>query len=91
MSALSKSAAGRTRATPTPSSRSPSRRFTPSDGVFTSAPRDAISSSKATARSLEDADSMTETGSQDDLGSTSEVKAFDDEMLESTAARPAAF
>jgi hypothetical protein len=65
---------------------------TPSDGVYTSAPKDPTSSQGRVAAcdaqdsSLGGGDTG-EVGSED-LGSTNEVAAFDDSMLESTAARP---
>jgi hypothetical protein len=81
MSALSKSEAGDDVGGSAPP-------LTPSDGVYTSAPVDPSSSHmRAAPAALEEPVTATG-GSEDDLGSTSESKAFDDEMLESTAARP---
>ena len=58
---------------------------TPSDGVFTSAPRDPTSQGRMASAAEE---SSTNETFADDFGSTNEVAAFDDSMLESTAARP---
>ncbi|MGO8992357.1 MAG: hypothetical protein ACLQVI_03450, partial [Polyangiaceae bacterium] len=74
-----------------PYSASGSPALSPSDGVFTSAPRTepaSKGSAGSTARELAEADSMTDSGADDDFGSTNEVAAFDDSLLESTAARP---
>jgi hypothetical protein len=57
--------------------------LTPSDGVYTSAPTDPTSGHMRAAA----AEPNTATG-EEDLGSTNENAVFDDEMLESTAARP---
>jgi hypothetical protein len=58
--------------------------LTPSDGVYTSAPTDPMSGHMRAAA----AEPITATGDEDDFGSTNENAVFDDEMLESTAARP---
>ncbi len=74
MSALSKDEKDETRAA----------QLTPSDGVYTSAPTDPTSGHMRAAA----AEPNTATGAEDDFGSTNENAVFDDEMLESTAARP---
>ena len=95
MSALSQSAVEATTARRTSTRRELSAPLlTPSDGNPLAQRRrasaSATASSKSTARHLDDADSMTDAGSEEDFGNTSEVAAagFDEEMLESTAARP---
>jgi hypothetical protein len=56
-------------------------------GAFTNVPHEIGTITATTTRSMEDAGSMTDAG-MEDFGATNEAAAFDDEMLEQTAARP---
>jgi tetratricopeptide (TPR) repeat protein len=61
---------------------------TPSDGVYTSAPADPTSSQGHEVSHRPAFNETPTTDGSEDFGSTNEVPAFDDSMLESTAARP---
>jgi tetratricopeptide (TPR) repeat protein len=60
---------------------------TPDDGVVTSAPREG-GLAATTSRRIVDPESTNEAPGVDDFGNTNEVATYDEDLLESTAARP---